>query len=454
MAKGKIVTESQHGGQRAQNIVGAIVETMGHLWRPNTGLDAGIDGHIEIRNTKTGEATNQIVQVQVKSKENSFLNETKQSFEFICDERDLLYWLGGNCPVILVMVRRSSGDAFWANIKGYFKDDALRRSRKVVFNKKRDRFEKGTAQKIVDVAVPAAEGFYLPAVPLREDLRCNLLKVRTFGARLYNAECLLKSGKEVAEALRPSTKYPDFDWVMKGGRLLTFHDLREQRWKDIVDRGTIEDFDTSEWADSDDPKRLYLFVELLNLCLRKKLAPLGTRWYGKRKVVFFGAHKKGVVRDLRYRSYRVRTTRQVVSAHMRTDDATLVSYYLHHAVEFQFLRFDGDWYVALNPTYHYTSDGEALYPHYEALLKGSSLFDKNQSLSGQTRMWIELLQEPHGAFTERYPFLTFDQPQTFPVSVGVPDRDWLGTDDEEKTEEEATQESGVAKPIERSLFDA
>ncbi len=38
-------------------------------------------------------------------------------------------------------------------------------------------------------------------------------------------------------------------------------------------------------------------------------------------------------------------------------DPSQVSYYLHAALEWQFLTVDGTWYCALDPTYHYTRDG-------------------------------------------------------------------------------------------------
>lgn len=449
----KYITKRHQGGQQGQSIAGAIVDEMGHIWRPNTGVDAGIDGHIEIRNAKTGEASNLIVQVQVKSFENRFASETEQSFEFTCDERDLKYWLGGNCPVILVLVRRSNREAYWINVRTYFADDARRRSRKVVFSKQQDRFDKNSAQRIMDVAIPASSGLYMPAIPHAEKLRGNLLKVKSFGSRLFVADALLKSGKEINDALRPTSKHLDFDWVMKSGRLLTFHDLREPRWKGIADRGTVEDFDPLEWAQADGLQQQHQLVELLNLCLRKKLAPLRTRWYAKRKIIYFAPNERGVSRELKYKSYKSRTTRQVVSPHMRADDPTLVSYYLHHAVETQFLPLDDEWYVALSPTYHYTSDGDALYWNYETLLKGSSLFDKNASVSGQTRMWMELLLEPQGPFG-RYPFLSFEAPKEFELPVGVPDDDWRGTDAEPKVEDDSMPEPTSQPKTSRRLFDA
>ena len=44
----------------------------------------------------------------------------------------------------------------------------------------------------------------------------------------------------------------------------SFHDLREQPWPQICDRGSVEQFDVDEWSDSDDPDVQREFVRLMN----------------------------------------------------------------------------------------------------------------------------------------------------------------------------------------------
>src|SRR6185436_1299252 len=114
------------------NLIERIVLEMGFVWNP-THFEAGIDGIIEIRDAAEEDATNFIIQVQSKATEQSFVADNGKTFEFVCDERDLEYWLKGNCPVILVRSNVVSNEAYWISVKDYFKDQAKRKSRKVVF---------------------------------------------------------------------------------------------------------------------------------------------------------------------------------------------------------------------------------------------------------------------------------------------------------------------------------
>lgn len=98
-----------------------VVLDMGFVWNAST-LDAGIDGVIEVRDTETGAATNCIIQVQSKATVNRFQADNEKTFEYLCDERDLAYWMGGNAPVILVCSYLSTGLSYWVSIKDYFKD--------------------------------------------------------------------------------------------------------------------------------------------------------------------------------------------------------------------------------------------------------------------------------------------------------------------------------------------
>jgi hypothetical protein len=61
------------------------------------------------------------------------------------------------------------------------------------------------------------------------------------------------------------------EWTLSDGNLLSFHDLSRHPWNYFCDVGTHETFDTSEWADSDDPNRQRQFVRLLNQALKQRL---------------------------------------------------------------------------------------------------------------------------------------------------------------------------------------
>lgn len=55
-------------GKQGINLIEKVCLEMGFLWHP-TGLEAGIDGYIEVRDHQSGAVTNCIVQVQSKATE-------------------------------------------------------------------------------------------------------------------------------------------------------------------------------------------------------------------------------------------------------------------------------------------------------------------------------------------------------------------------------------------------
>src|ERR1039458_2415978 len=96
----KRITKNSLLGEQGIALIHQRVLEMGYLWYPTGGLEAGIDGLIELRDPVTGAVRNSIVQVQSKATDSSFEGETDNGFFFVCDERDLDYWLNGNAPVI------------------------------------------------------------------------------------------------------------------------------------------------------------------------------------------------------------------------------------------------------------------------------------------------------------------------------------------------------------------
>src|SRR5712675_323335 len=91
----KMIGNSDMIGARGVNLIERRVLEMGFLWYPSVGVEAGIDGRLEIRN-ENAEVTNCIVSVQSKGTEGAFEGETETELTFTCSERDLRYWLKGN----------------------------------------------------------------------------------------------------------------------------------------------------------------------------------------------------------------------------------------------------------------------------------------------------------------------------------------------------------------------
>ena len=106
-------------GSLGVNIIERRILEMGFLWYRSGGVEAGIDGRMEIRN-EDGEVTNLIISVQSKATDGRFEGETEKEFTFTCSERDLRYWLKGNLPVVLVCARPRTNEAYWLSVKDFF----------------------------------------------------------------------------------------------------------------------------------------------------------------------------------------------------------------------------------------------------------------------------------------------------------------------------------------------
>jgi hypothetical protein len=58
-------------GEKGIALIALRVGEMGHLWHPTSGVDSGIDGEIELRDTETGQVRNFRIGVQSKATEGS-----------------------------------------------------------------------------------------------------------------------------------------------------------------------------------------------------------------------------------------------------------------------------------------------------------------------------------------------------------------------------------------------
>lgn len=416
-------------GEQGINLIQGIVLKMGHMWYPTGGVEAGIDGFIEIRDATTGEVTNSIVQVQSKAGPSFFRAETETSFEFRCDERDLDYWLQGNAPVVLVVSRPESGEAYWVSIKEYFRDPATRAARKVHFDKDRDRFDEGCKETLVRLAVPKDAGLYFAPLPKEETLYSNMLRVSHFPERLYVAQTDYRKGSEVHARLKELGAGGESEWMLKRGSVYGFVDLGEAPWEEVCDRGTVETFDAEEWAFSDDPDAQREFVQLMNRCLGAKAFALGLRYEKDRHCYYFKATKKLSDRKLSYKSVVNETTRTVFKRYTKKGNPNETAYYRHSAFEGRFKRFDGTWYLEITPTYHFTRDGRWPSAFYEDKLTGIKQLETNQALLGQTVMWAEYLSRDGGLFEPQYPLLGFGELAKFDLAAGIDEDVWRRDDE-------------------------
>lgn len=422
----KKLLQSSITGQEGINIVEAAVLAMKFSWTPLPApLDTGIDGTIEIRDLETQEMTHSIIRLQGKATRGPLPRETATSCEYICDERDLDYWLRGNVPVVLVCARTDTREAYWVSVKDYFRDAETRRNRKVIFDKSTDRFDAAAGPALQRLARRTDIGLYFSPLRRRETLVTNLLQVTKLPEKLYHAVSSFGSRAEIREELTSYTPYPMREWVARGKTILSVHPLDSHPWNKVVAEGTVEEFDTAEWAQSDDLQRRRDFVELLNNALAEKLGPLFVRFHASRKIYFFAATKDLKPRSIRYRATKQWTRKEVFGPRQRKDDAATTAYYRHSAFEGNFVRHDGAWFLEIEPTYWFTRDGRQPDLFAEERLAGIKRLEKNAAVLGQLHMWAAVLTEPASLFRDAYPHLAFGALKQLDLPCGIEDEIWV-----------------------------
>ncbi len=274
----KKISHQSQIGQQGVNLVEHIVLQMGHVWRATSNADAGIDGTIELRDSTTGEVKNSVIQVQIKATTVPFQAETEGTFEYTCEANDLDYWLQGNAPVILIVCRPGTNEAYWLSMKDYFDDLSRRKSRKARFHKQNDRFDAACASALANLALPRDVGVYFTPLPRREQLYTNLLRVSSVAERLYLAQTDYRTPRELWAKFKALGVRPGSEWILKSKQLISVHDLSQYPWTEICDGRNREEFESAEWADSIDPDRRREFAWLLKQCLREKAHILDLRY--------------------------------------------------------------------------------------------------------------------------------------------------------------------------------
>jgi hypothetical protein len=408
-------------GEQGMALIRTTVLQMGFMFYETGGVEAGIDGYVEVRDPTTGEVSNLILQVQGKATEQRFPGETDEGFFWPCEERDLQYWLYGTAPVLLVVARPSEGLAYWKSLKDYFSDPTAVRDRKVAFDKRKDAFTADAAEALKAVAASVSPGAVLPPPKRTERLVPNLVRVSSTGSRIYMAETGHPNNKTFGAALRALQLDAPGEWIVKGKRVISFHDLDAHPWSRLCDTGTVEDFDASEWSESNDPDMRRDFVQLLNRALKAKLWPdVG---YDRDADCYY--FRKPQDRDRLAVSYAGEgrtTSRQVVKLYTGKKGHR---HYRHSAFEGRFLKVGGDWFLEVNPTYRFTSDGFREWLFAADWLKGIKEMENNGAVLGQFVMWRHHLTKSSGDLLRReYPFLAFEAVPDMTLDVGVPEDLW------------------------------
>jgi nucleoside phosphorylase len=258
-----------------------------------------------------------------------------------------------------------------------------------------------------------------------EESFANLTPLRHFPDTLYIAPAtsktrkqswfLLNKGVSDKSAVRISGA-----WTIYERNLYSFVDPERSRLKEIIDVGGLEQFDSKEWAFSEDENKRRLFVHLLNAALSEDLWSQGVRYHGDQEVCAFMGRADEPPRRLKYANLKMRSTVTVVShyEHKSSKSGKPHKYLRHAAFQGRFRFIGGEWHLEITPTYRFTYNGKDLDRYHENRLSGIKRFERNRSVLSQLLLWQAVLRAPWTR-ADRLRLLEFAPLISFRFSSGV-----------------------------------
>jgi hypothetical protein len=413
-ASQKTVTRQTLIGEAGVNLIGQRALEMGFLFHPRR-VDHGIDGHLDLVDSRTGALLNLVLLVQSKAQDAPFASETLDGFHYLCKPADLDLWLAGNAPVLLIFSHPRTGDAWWVDVKAAFPTPQSRAARRIDVDKGTQRFDQDAAPLLLEVGKRRDQGLYLRPAPKPETIESNLLPIQAFPPKIFLARSAVKDYRAAGELLGPSRTRNV--WLLRDGNVMSFHDFRTSGLETLA-ASDVEEHDTADWAGTHDQDALWTFTDLLSRTIQGSYPEL--RWHSSRKHVHFQRSRD--LSERKISSGSVNRTRTVFGPH-GDDGAGGVGFYSHAALKIRPRRIAGLWHLQLEPDYCFTSDGVNEHRNADRLLAGIKRLDRHAALKGWVRMWALFLRGPDDLFAPDLP-VQLGEPLTFEVQDGIDDRLW------------------------------
>jgi hypothetical protein len=421
----KKITQSQLIGEIGEAAVRLRFLTMGFQFDGRSRLEAGVDGIAEVMDD--GKPLGRMIAVQVKARESApYVAEDSEGFSYLVRSEDLAYWRGTNLPIILVLYRRSDETFFWKEIGNNFEGDG----RRFHFDKRRDILNKEAMDRLAALTVSKTGfGYYVPPLGGGEEALINILPI-SFPTDIFVASSPCTPKKAIS-ILLDGDEPARFDWVIKGGIFWSFTDPRQSVCRHIVDLDQVEAINTAEIAFHDDLEEQNNFAYLLRKTLGHQVRD-DLSWNKDRKLFYFKARAPNKPRTFMYEASKKRASTEVVNVAVSKMDATRIDFVRHHAFVPRFERLYDQWFLIVNPTYFFTTNGLIPHSYPAALLAGKKRLDNSASLRGQLVMWHRFLtsadREEGRLFSEasRAPRLRFGEPPTVALATRVPEDAWAG----------------------------
>lgn len=424
----KNLTSNQILGEIGENVVRGRFLSVGFQFDVRSRLEAGIDGIAEVMDR--GRPLARMIAVQVKSTEaGKYVSENERGFSYLLRSEDLSYWRGSNLPVIIVLYRNSDGSIYWKEVpRGINQAE-----RRLHFDKLLDKLDRDAVDRLAALTVPKAGiGYYVPPLGGGEEALVNILPV-TLPSEMF-VTTTPYSGRNAVGMLLENADSARFDWVIRGDEFWSFHDPRTSSCRDIIDHDQVEAIDTEHLAQHEDISEQNHFIFLLRNALKHQVRE-DLNWNKDRKLLYFKALEANKPRNYVYDASKKKTDADVVNVSLSEKEEGRIDFVRHHAFVPRFERLGDQWYLVINPTYYFTTNGFIPHSYPGALLAGKKRMDKSGSIRGQVIMWHRFLTATERAATRAAsslfeeeassePRLIFGAPPAVYLRTRVPEDAW------------------------------
>lgn len=419
----KKITSNQLLGEQGETAVRLRFLTMGFQFDGRSRLESGIDGIAEVMDN--GQPLARMIAVQVKTTDaGKYASEDNNGFHYLLKSEDLHYWRGSNLPIIIVLHRRSDDTYFWKDVQA----GAGPGERRLHFDKKLDVLDRSAVDRLAALTIPKTGfGYYIPPLGEGEEVIVNMLPI-TLPQEMFVASTPYTS-KQAMAILFDEEEPVRFDWVIKGGSFWSFHDPRTSVCRHIVDLDQVEAIETHELAFHEDEDERYNFAFLLRQMFGHQTRS-DLSWNKDRKLYYFKALAENQTRTFYYEATKNKAEADIVNVVRNKTDKNRVEFVRHHAFVPKFENLYDQWFLVINPSYFFTTNGFVTHSYPQALLAGKKRLDKSASLRGQVIMWHRYLTQADRNANDLFaevntePRLIFGEPPTITLTTRVPEDVW------------------------------
>lgn len=307
-----------------------------------------------------------------------------------------------------------------------------------------------------------------------ENLYCNLLKINVPN-KLYSADLFLdediiltriniyreskgwkrlKVINDKSRLLKNQLIYQKAyfnDWVLRNNRIYTFRNLHNENepLSSVVDIGTIEVNDSSEYYLSDDDK-LRIFKHILRNGLIQDCYFKGLEWVNKKGILRFKIDP--INKGTKAVSWVAKNkAKKTVIFELRNKKENHIICYKHLAFKPSFELINNIWYLVINSTWSFTNPGGKRKSRFEeSYLSGIKRLESNKSVYYFYRFWSYYLRY-EDLFSNKSIILKLEEFKPIPFMPKLNDKKWLPIKDEPQSDKEEILTED--KELSQTLFD-